>query len=268
MAVVSAWVGEEPNYLHLAESNHKSYCDRHGYDYWLFREADINSMMSRVPREPADIWWIKPYVIRHLLDAGYGHVFWTDMDSLFVNSTISLADLQETAASFVFTGDLWDLCSAGHLWFKNTPFTTDFLESWLAWQGVRVPNLATTHKTSAEEIGDQPALNIQLHGGMHADPSQAIALFNGVNGHRSNADRVHRNFRWFYSPTRKANLNRTQSLIHPSLSRECTVVLQARLNSYPFRNWPGRRAKRWDPIVHFPGASKELMPKYATRLIP
>lgn len=263
VAIVSAWIGVEPTYVRLAEKNHRSYCAQHNYDYWLFRQDEVSTMMGGVPKEAADIWWIKPYVIQHLLDLNYEYVFWTDMDSLFLNQTVSLSDLQGIGASFVFTGDLWDLCSAGHLWFRNTPFTRDFLESWLTWRGVKVPSLLTAHKTSTHEIGDQPALNIQLHGGLHADVSHAVQLFNCVNGHPSNKDRVHRHFRWVYSPTRAGNLNRSQSLIHSTLSRECKVIVQDRLNAYPFRNLPGRRARGANPIVHFPGGSKDLMSKYA-----
>ena len=267
VAVASAYVGHPPEYLASALENHSQYCSIHRYDYHFYQDKDILGLMGRLPGDANMMTWFKPYILLDLFAQGYEYVFWTDTDSLFTVLGKSFGDLQERRASFIFTGDAWDLCSAGHLWFRNTAFSEEFLRAWLKWEGLSLPNLHTSHKNQSHQIADQPALNIQLHGGMHFDPERAVDLFNGVNGHRVNVDRTHKNFRWFFSPTRAGNLKRAQSLIHPSLSGECTVIVQSRLNSYPFRLWPAQKAKRDHPIVHFPGASKDQLLRYAARCI-
>ena len=266
VAIVSGWIGPEPDYVGLARLNHSRYCERHSYDYRHFSSDDIAPLIGEIPQEMAAITWIKPYVIAHLLNQGYGYVFWTDMDSLFTNFHISLEDLKEERASFVFTGDAWDLCNTGHLWFRRSSFTMEFLSAWRSWQVVSVPGLMTTHKGLSGLLADQPAMNILLHGGMRADPREAEKLFNSVNGYPANTSRLHKRFRWTHSPTMQKNLTHAQSLIHPSLQGECTVILQSRLNSYPFRLMPAKQAEPHDPIVHFPGLAKDLMGAYAHKV--
>lgn len=262
IAVISAWVGPIPKYVLLARQNHRQFCEKHGYDYLWFEESEIVAFMGGRPLTGPSIWWLKPYLIRRAMDMGYAYVFWTDTDSLFVNQAISLDDLALIESSFIFTGDSWDLCSAGHLWFKTNEFSREFLTRWLSWRHQIVDRLQTTHQNIDGTLGDQPALNIMLHGGFDARYEDASLLFNQVNGYEGNHLRAHKYYRWTHSPASKLGTLRAKFLIHPTLRKECKVIEQARMNAYPFRLLPGKRASKKSPIVHFPGQSKSLMPQF------
>lgn len=218
--------------------------------------------MGDQPMTAASIWWMKPYLIQYTLKQGFDAVFWTDTDSLFVNLDVGLDDLMSSPASFIFTGDAWDLCSAGHLWFKNSKFTNEFLELWLRWENVVVDSIGSSHQNDDGTLGDQPAINILLRGGAGAEFANASKLFHEVNGYKGNTSKRHRWFRWTHSPTTHFGARRAQKLIHPDLQSECMVVKQSRLNAYPFTLLPALRATRKSPIVHFPGQHKEKMRNY------
>ena len=262
VAIISGWVGNPPDYVNQARANHSLYATKHGYSYVWFEEDQIVDLMGGQPMTAASIWWMKPYLIQHTLNLGFDAVFWSDTDSLFVNLDVSLRDLVLSPASFIFTGDAWDLCSAGHLWFKDSEFTRKFLKRWLQWENVIVDSIGSTHQNHDGSLGDQPALNILLRGGVNAKFVDALLLFNEVNGYKGNSSKKHRWFRWTHSPTSKLGVKRAQNMIHPDFRSECMVVPQNRLNAYPFTLLPAIRATRKSPIVHFPGQHKDKMRKY------
>ena len=262
VAIISGWTGQLPDYVSDARANHRVYAAKHGYDYVWFDEKEISALMGGARLTPQSTWWLKPYVLRSTLETGYDAVFWTDADSLFVNQSVGMEDLLESSASFIFAGDAWDLCSAGHLWFRNTSFTSRFLELWTDWENVPVEDLATTHQNSDGTLGDQPALNILLRGGPLVSPVDARFYFNQVNGYMGNKSRVHKFFRWTHSPTTRFGVKNAQRLIHADFGAECKVVPQARLNAYPFTLLPGIAATKSSPIVHFPGEHKDKMSRF------
>jgi hypothetical protein len=262
IAVVSGWCGKLPKYADLVQQNHQKYCARHGYEYVWFDGKEIVNLMGNSLRTPASVSWLKPYVLSSALSRGFDFVFWTDVDSLFVNQKRGLNDLESYPASFVFTGDAWDLCSAAHLWFRNSNFSYDFLALWLKWQNVKVEMLNTSHQHRDGTLTDQPALNILLHGGPTVGPAEARSTFNSINGFVGNKSRKYRYFRYTHAPITKIGTAQAQKLIHSNFQSHCKVVPQARLNAYPFLLLPAKPANSHSPIVHFPAQHKDKITSF------
>ena len=62
--------------------------------------------------------WSKPQFILDCFESS-DYVFWIDSDSIFTNFNRSLDDLIQINKSLVFTGDVYDVCNSGHLFFRN-----------------------------------------------------------------------------------------------------------------------------------------------------
>ncbi len=75
IAIVTLYTDEIADYGEFGARNKKAYADRHGYDFFVYR----NSVDPA--RHPA--WSKLPAITRHLSD--YDWLFWTDADSLVMN---------------------------------------------------------------------------------------------------------------------------------------------------------------------------------------
>lgn len=261
LIIVAAWVGPRPLEISLVETNHRNYARVHGYDYKVFGENDLGRTQSLVGNS-ADAHWIKPEVIRLALGT-HDYVFWTDLDSVFHRHERSLQDIVDLKKDFVFTGDHNDLCNGGHLFFRNSDWTLNFLDDWAALRPVVFPKLSTSMQGSSGHVGDQVALNYLLGGGK---PSQdevsrtAFDIFNSTNGWEGNPDRRVRDFSRRIAPTRTRNMAEARRLIAPRLRSHVEIVSQPRLNAYPW--WSDKSVSlRKGPIIHFVSPFKsDLMP--------
>ncbi len=262
VAVVSAWVGDKPPEIDAVITNHHRYCDRHGYTYLHFDSTSLGNV-PRLVGNDADVHWIKPQVISKALET-HKYVLWTDLDSVFHNPHVSLTDLVQIDKDFVFTGDHNDLCNAGHLFFRKSVWTAGFIATWATLQNRKFPALFTTMQGTDGYVGDQIALNYLLGGG---EESQAFVdgharnILNQTNGWEGNPERAHLDFSENYAPNISANLTRALQLISPKLEQHVGIVVQQRLNAYPW--WgPKKKKNRRGPIVHFVSPYKNLLTPY------
>lgn len=263
MAVVAAWVGDIPDVVNDVKRNHEAFANRHGYDYLCFGEEEIQPVRNLV-KGAGDRHWIKPGVISAALKT-HEFVFWTDLDSVFHNIDKSLSDLVAAGKDFVFTGDHNDVFNGGHLFFRNTDFSHNLVDQWSRLQSIPFPAWAEGSQQGASGyVGDQVAMNFLLAGG-RADPSDvqenSLRLLNLTNGWEGNPERTRKKFHKTHAPVRKRNLRRTRSLLAPSFRQSVKVVVQHRLNSYPW--WgPKGNGNRKGPIVHFVPPYKDLLEPY------
>ena len=244
------------------QKNHKEYAEKHGYNYESYDETSLCELHSNVGNA-ADAHWIKPEVIG-LAFRKHDFVFWTDLDSVFHNQSRSLQDLLELDKDFVFTGDHNDLCNAGHLLFRKSEWTQKFLKDWYALRFLVFPKLHTSMQGISGHVGDQVALNYLLAGGeatQEAVSATATDIFNSTNGWLGNPDRKIADFGRRIAPTFERNLPASRSLIAPSLRPRVQVVVQHRLNAYPW--WTPRSvSSRKGPIIHFVSPYKSELVRY------
>lgn len=262
VAIVSAWVGPKPAEVDAVIKNHVAYSKRHGYKYIHYDNERISEVLNLVGND-ADAHWIKPEVISRGL-AHHKYVFWTDLDSVFHRRTKSLSDLVQLNKDFIFTGDHNDLCNAGHLFFRQSPWTIRFIRTWSKLRHVRFPKLHTTMQSPEGFVGDQIALNYLLGGGKIGQRevnATAYSILNRTNGWEGNPDREHRDFAERYAPVGARNLVRTKSLVSPALEGHVEVVVQHRLNAYPW--WgPKKKKNKAGPIIHFVSPYKAYLRSY------
>ena len=261
IAIVAAWIGPRPPEVSAVERNHRSFSLKHGYSYNIYDERSLKELHTKVG-SVADAHWIKPEVIRLSLE-NHDYVFWTDLDSVFHQKSKSLQDLVELNKDFVFTGDHNDLCNGGHLFFRRSEWTFNFLKDWHSLRFLVFPGLHTSMQGDTGHVGDQVALNYLLGGGLPnpgAVTRTAANIFNSTNGWVGNPDRKVINFGARYGPTRSRNLAKSRNLVSRELRPHVGVVVQHRLNAYPW--WtPDSTSLQKGPIIHFVSPYKsELMP--------
>ena len=113
-------------------------------------------------------------------------------------------------------------------------------------------------------VGDQIALNYLLGGGKIGQRevnATAYSILNRTNGWEGNPDREHRDFAERYAPVGARNLVRTKSLVSPALEGHVEVVVQHRLNAYPW--WgPKKKKNKAGPIIHFVSPYKAYLRSY------
>jgi Nucleotide-diphospho-sugar transferase len=262
LLVLSGYVGHREKYIELAIENHMRYTSMHGYFYQFVEEhnfSDEEVQDSLV----ATYSWLKAAKSLELLHSNeWDYIFAIDPDSIFWRMEKSLEDLILLKKDFVFAGDAWDLFNGGHFLVKNNDWSKSFLKRWLDMRSLQAPDLRTSHKSNSGRLMDQPAMNILLRSG-GVGYEDITSIFNSVNGYIGNKDRQFRFFHYTHAPTSQLRLINSRKLIHSSLRQNVEVVLQDRLNGYPFR-LPGKRANvsKYD-ILHFPGDSKDRLQYYA-----
>jgi len=263
LAIVAAWVGEAPDIISDVRRNHEKFAHRHGYDYHFYGENEIHSLQELV-KGPGDLHWIKPEVISSALES-YDFVFWTDLDSVFHTIDQSLEDLILPGKDFVFTGDHNDLFNGGHLFFRKSEFTQNLINQWSRLQTIPFPLWAEgAQQGISGHVGDQVAMNFLLAGGRaeKSDVEQnALQLLNRTNGWLGNPQRERKRFHRTHAPNSVPNLRRARRLLDPVLRESVEIVVQHRLNAYPW--WgPKGRGNHLGPIIHFVPPYKELLPNY------
>jgi hypothetical protein len=272
LTVVSAWIGKTPIWLESIVQNHKTFADRHKYGYEFLTGADLTGFEPLQLGTSLGYSWLKVEAVRLALRSS-DYVFWIDADSAFVDHHQSLRDVLPMRASLTFTGDSNDLCNAGHLLFRNSRFTWDFLDRWERLRYIPFPALQTTLQSKQGFVSDQTALNYLLAGG-ESDKDYVekygVTVFNSVNGFPGNPGRRHKRFSKTHAPITAFQVARARALISPRLRQHTKLVVQNRLNAYPW--WGNVRARtipnKPGPIVHFVGAWKDMIYDFARDGIP
>lgn len=270
IAIVSAWIGDIPPAVHLVRANHAAYAKQHGYSQIFLIEGDVDPPEKVIVDPPYDIHWIKIPALRLALK-NHDFAFWIDADSVFHDLHQPLSDLTNTGKDFIFTGDINDVCNGGHLLFRKSGFTDEFLKNWEKLKNIPFPKLNTTHQGVSGHVGDQIALNYLLAGGVasgSAVKATAVELFNKVNGWRGNKDRKHKFYSLTHAPSSIHNLQRARGLLGPNVRESIHLVHQSRLNAYPWWGSAKSAGNQPGPIIHFVPPWKALMDDYFSRLGP
>lgn len=264
ITIVSAWVGPRPRWLDRVEENHLRFARHYDYRYVMLGEPDFEGFSPLQTPTFADFSWLKIDAIRSAL-TGSDYAFWIDADSVFLEPFRPLTQLLPARESLTFTGDRNDLCNGGHLIFRNSQFSWNFLESWDSLRQLEFPPLNTTMQSADGFITDQVGLNYLLAGGV-ADSAFAkhngAQLFNRVNGWRQNSDRVNKAFHLTHAPVSRSNVSRAFKLIPRPIRKNFKLVQQHLLNAYPWWGPGANSGNRPGPIVHFVGPWKELLEEF------
>ena len=263
IAVVAAWVGETPDIISDVRRNHEEFAYMHGYEYLFYDETEIRPLRELVKGE-GDRHWIKPGVISSALES-HDFVFWTDLDSVFHDVHHGLDDLILPGKDFVFTGDHNDLFNGGHLFFRKSEFTHNLIDQWSRLQTIPFPQWAEGAQQGVTgHVGDQVAMNFLLAGGKAEEEDvreNALRLLNLTNGWVGNPQRTRKRFHKTHAPTSIIRLKRARRLLPPSIRASVEIVVQHRLNAYPW--WgPKGQSNRRGPIVHFVPPYKGLLDGY------
>lgn len=261
--IISAWCGPIQPFADAAMRNHRRYAKTHGYDYKVYQEI-LNNIAEPESSHAFQVGWAMPEMLLTSLNEGYDYVFWMDMDSYFTNMNITLDDILKEEKDLVFTGDHNDICNGGHLLFKNSAWSKEFLLKWQRLSEVREKKLATTHLTPNGQPGCQIAL-VALLGNFNVSQQDFAASFNRVNGWVGNPDRLLKRFSRTHIPTTRKKIQKVKQLLSPEVREKVEIVKWRRLNSY-HKSTKVRRSGRWregDPIIHLVAGTKEHYTRYA-----
>lgn len=143
VATVAIGVRQKQPWKHLALSNHRAFCARHGYHCALLRLPSINSSLWRnaTPahrrRHPA---WLKfPLVDELLHSRGFDAVLTIDLDALVMNANVTVESLLARApprASVILTADT-TLVQSAQVIYRRTPFTRRLLRELFGFPSIR-----------------------------------------------------------------------------------------------------------------------------------
>lgn len=122
IAVVTLAAGD--NYQSAVKTgidNKRAYCQKHGYDFIVGTE----SLDKRRP-----FAWSKVLLLLKVMEnPTYKWVFWTDADSLIMNTAIPLEDLIDDNYYFIISFDkLSNVVNSGQFFLKNCPESKAFLK--------------------------------------------------------------------------------------------------------------------------------------------
>ena len=260
--VLSGHVGPQSEYIIRARRNHEKYCCEHNYSYHF--EENFVFIDDFVDESPLITYtWLKAVKALEFMEKGkWDYIFGIDSDSTFWNFRKNLDDLISKNKDFVFTGDSWDLFNGGHFLVRSSPWSIHFFQQWLSMRSIVEPSLNTSHIGLTGRLMDQPAMNILLHAGS-PKVFNTGEVFNNINGYKGNRQRKHKFFHLTHAPTSSFRLWNARRLIHENFKSNVEVVLQDRLNAYPF-DLPGKRFNiENSDIIHFPGDSKDLLSRFA-----
>lgn len=255
--ILSAYVGDRPDYLNKVIENQLRYAQRHDYKYEFVTQIE----MKRFSEDNlAHFSWIKAQLVKEKL-AEHSYVFWIDADSIFIDFESGLQDLIDENKNLIFTGDSYGVFNTGHFLIKNSNWSKRFLEEWMRYREIKFPKINSSHQDKNGYLVDQPAANILLRRGFNSTKQHSCADFDWMNGYIGNKSRKIKQFHWLVGPTRRFNILFARLLIHRSIRQNVSIVVQDRLNSYPFK-LPGYRPKKKPKIIHFPGNSKDKITDY------
>jgi hypothetical protein len=114
IAMLTSYDKKIEEYAIIGAKNKQAYCDKHNIPFIC--ETSI------FPPDGA-MWGKLLVLVRHL--PNYDWIFWTDADSLIMNSEI-LPVPPETTKDMIISYDRWTL-NAGQFWIRNCPWSYDFL---------------------------------------------------------------------------------------------------------------------------------------------
>ena len=102
----------------LASKNKRDYCSKHGYDFF-----ETTQLLD--PSRPAP--WSKIVMIyQHLENNDW--IYWSDADSLIMNSDIKLEGLIDEKYDLILTKDFYGNINSGSFFIKNTDWSRNYLK--------------------------------------------------------------------------------------------------------------------------------------------
>jgi hypothetical protein len=78
----------------LTDENKRAYCELHGYDFFSYNPATDTRLFSILGLKTRAAAWVKLFAVNRLWK-DYDWVFWTDADSIIMNTSIKLETLVE-----------------------------------------------------------------------------------------------------------------------------------------------------------------------------
>ena len=117
LALLTLYTPEVAAMARAALYNKKDYCAVHGYEHIVERE-----LLDRT----RNAMWSKPLAILKHLER-FDWIFWTDIDSLILNTSIKAESFCDDNFDLVITQDMNGL-NTGQMFFRNTPRSRKFLE--------------------------------------------------------------------------------------------------------------------------------------------
>lgn len=117
---------EQGTFLAETEDLHRSYCTRHGIDYWARRED---------PSPGRSAQWMKVALLREASKAGYSQAVWLDTDCVIVDQAYNIFDASGFGVAVCECFDTQSLerhLSTGVVIVTYSPEVEDFLAEWSA----------------------------------------------------------------------------------------------------------------------------------------
>lgn len=121
IAVLTMAVGEKyKDAVLLGLKNKEHYCKKHGYDFY-FSEEHLD------PTRP--IAWSKIVFVQKIMEEhSYKWIFWTDADSLIMNTNIPLENFIDNDFNFVISrAHTW--VNSGEFFIKNCDWSKNYLKT-------------------------------------------------------------------------------------------------------------------------------------------
>lgn len=159
ICVVTAYTNDMADIGDFTSAINRKYCNRHNYDFKVFREGFDQ---SRSPR------WSKLKFIKQTLK-DYEWVFWIDADAIFTNHDMLISGFVQDRGDLFMCLDLQQRFNAGVMLLRNCDWTFWMLDE--AWSRLDMSN-------------EQDAINLMYSGGVigsHLIYYMARA-FNGLVG--------------------------------------------------------------------------------------
>lgn len=110
----------------------KSYCDRHGYDYYVYNESDFLLRHSQENNEA--IQWFKVQLLKKMIEEKpeYDWYMFLDMDALFSNHREKIENYIDENYELIFADDYshHSIVNTGVILAKNSQWVKEFCENW------------------------------------------------------------------------------------------------------------------------------------------
>jgi hypothetical protein len=239
-----------PSYVADAISNHKSYCNLHGYDYAFRTDSD-----PELPSFNTTGFYLgansKPYFIYEAFNRGYEYIFWIDPDSLFTSR--KPLHFPDPNLCCLFSSDHSDFANTGHLFFKRCPESFRLLSRWREATKVMFnPSTASFPLTQdGYSLSDQSLFNALLFSDS-LEPKLLVSSFNLANNFCENFQRITHNF-LYQDPTS------FYRIISSSLAYRVKSCDQRVFNSYLFAGLHSGWYQSSDDFIHLVGTDKKWM---------
>ena len=264
-------------------SNHRRWCDAHGYEHVLWTSAELprsplwaNSSVARRRRHPA---WLKLALVEQLLLEGYEAVMTFDLDAVVTNASVTIEAIEARAAAagppadagVIISGDT-NLVNTAQVLYRSTPRTLALLrELWsmpegapnwengalAAWLGGCSPDATRQEMTKCYDAAD-PGWD---------DPAAARAIrlgaWRGLPALASQRARGEVDGRIAWLPQRALNsyacraaagLNHTAT--RPLLDQATIIANHSACATYDRTDRGGADVALWQPgdfVLHFAG---------------